>query len=362
MKILYVITSTHTGGAEQALVSLVNLIGQGNTVRVVCLKPLGPLAKPLKDAGAEIISFDMKGAGLGMVARLVQEIEAFRPDIVHAMLFRAILFARLACAGRKVKLVTTPHFDLSKKPFYLRWADRVLKNIDTYCVAESASTYNYLLQVQHYPPLKTALIANSAKKSLFFKDNSLRNQMRASQGFMEAEIVFICVARLAPVKNHITLLKAFAKISPQYPQARLVLVGAGTEKTKLETFIQTHALEKQILLAGEQKNINAWLNMADVFVLVSKEESLPLALLEAQQVGLPCIVSRVGDMPQKVKHGETGFVCNGQDETVLSCILAELCENETLRARMARQTLHQAAYSKDFSQQYQQFYEQLLKK
>ena len=360
MKILYVITSTDVGGAEKALVSLVKTFSPRHTVRVVSLKKGGPLANEIKSFGASVTSLEMTGSGLGCVSKLKHEIETFKPDIVHAMLFRAIEFARLACAGRNVKLITTPHFDLSQKPLWMRWLDRSLKSIDTASTAESVSTFNYLRDIQHYPPSKTALITNSAEKSLFFKDNSVRNQMRQKNEFSDKDVVFLSVARLAPVKNPVKVLQAFAQMVPDCPNAKLVFVGDGKLRNDLENLIKVNFLEKKVLLAGEQKNINDWLNMADVFVLLSKEESLPLALLEAQQVGLPCIVSKVGDMPKRVEHGKTGFVCNPQDEMLMSCLFTELYENKKLREGMAAETLRHAEEKEDSSKQYEQLYQQVV--
>ncbi len=362
MKILYVITSSDVGGAERALTGLLSSVTQQNTVRVVCLKPLGAEAKQWQKLGADVVSFDMIGAGLGCVSKLVAQLEDFRPNLVHAMLFRAIEFARLACAGRNIPLITTPHFDLSKKSIGLRWLDRALKNIDSLSCAESVSTYNFLLQKQHYAAGKTRLLKNSTEKSLFFKDNFLKSRIRAEKKILDSQVVYICVARLAKIKQPELLLRAFSRILPNCPHAKLIYVGEGSEKTSLEKFIRAHHLQDHVWLAGEQKNVNDWLNMADVFVLVSREESLPMALLEAQQVGLPCIVSQVGDMPRQIEHGKNGFVCKNGDETLLSCLLAELYENQSLRQKMGEYSLQKIATIEDSSQQYQQIYQHLLSK
>ncbi|MBR2081842.1 MAG: glycosyltransferase [Elusimicrobiaceae bacterium] len=360
MKILYVITSSDVGGAERALTNLVRFLPKYYQIKVVCLKPLGEQGKILRELGADITSLNMQGAGLGIVSKLVHEIESFKPDIVHAMLFRAIEFTRLACAGRNINLITTPHFDLSKKPLWMRWLDRSLKSIDTISTAESVSTYNYLVDIQGYPNKKTLLIGNSVEKSLFFKDNYLKSHMREKYHFAKDDVIFISVARLAAVKNPLFAAKVFLKILSTCPKAKFVFVGEGMERTVLEKFIQENKLEKQIILAGEQKNINEWLNLADVFVLVSKEESLPLALLEARQIGLPCIVSNVGDMPKLVEHGKNGFVGRPKDEILMSCFFAELYENKQLRQQMGEKSLCMAGQVKDSSQQYQQLYQQIL--
>ncbi|MBR5151847.1 MAG: glycosyltransferase [Elusimicrobiaceae bacterium] len=360
MKILYVITSTETGGAEKALQNLVRFMRKDNTVKVICLKPLGAVGKELMQEGIEVVSLQMQGAGLGTVAKLVQEIQKFQPDIVHALLFRAIEFSRLACAGRGIKLITTPHFDLSQKPLWMRWLDRFLKGIDTVSTAESTSTYSYLLQKQHYRKINTFLIGNSIEKTQFFKDNSLRTSMRRQYRFTPQDVVFVSVARLSPVKNPRGLLAAFLRMFGQCPQAKLVYVGDGPERQLLEKEIEKNKLKDHVFLAGEQQNVNAWLNMADVFVLFSKEESLPLALLEAKQVGLPCVVSNVGDMPAQIEHGKNGFVCKTADETLLTCLLAELYANASLRQQMSNYSLQKTAIIQDSSQQYQQLYQQIV--
>ena len=360
MKILYVITSTDVGGAEKALLSLVKAAAKEHEVKVISLKPFGPIAKQLEMAGAkEVISCNMTGYTQRVVSVLSAEIAAFQPDIVHAMLFRAIEFARMACAGKTCKLITTPHFDLSKKNFLLRTLDKLLKSVDFCSVAESSSTYNYLTTVQKYIKEKVVLIPNSPDPLAFFADTEKRNLMRQKYGYTDQETVFISVARLAPVKDPLTVLKAFYQVYLRNNTIRLVYVGEGIERGDLTEFITTYGLEKVVLLAGEQENINDWLNMADVFVLYSKEESLPLSLLEAVQVGKPCIVSRIGDMPLWVEQGKSGYVGNAGNETLLSCFMAEMADNPALRVEMAKNTLKMAAKIKDSALAYLILYKQI---
>ncbi len=359
MKILYAITSTETGGAEKALLDLsCAMVQNGHQVRVVCFKPLGAVAQQLQQGGISVKSINSRLPGK-MVLRLKEEINNFQPDIVHAMLFRAIEYTRMACAGQKVNLVITPHFDLSKKSFFLRMADFVLKSIDTLAIAESFSTADYLIRRQHYLKNKVYLLPNGIDRNRFYADVSLRETMRQKYSFHVKTTVFICVARLAAVKNPMLLLQAFRNVWLRNPGARLVYVGEGPERVKIENFIEQSGLHKAVILAGEQTDVNAFLNMADVFVLPSREESLPLALLEALSVGLPCVVSRVGDMPKWVTHGENGYVLESQDVTLLSCLLDLLDKDVALRAGMGKKSLEQADKITDPFAQYQQLYQQI---
>ena len=364
MKILYVITSTETGGAEKALLKLATAVAQkGHEVQVVCLKPLGAVAQSLQKANISVKSIYTRPNLPGRtVQKIRMEINRFKPDLVHAMLFRAIEYTRMACANISVPLMTTPHFDISKKTYLFRLADRALKGRDTLTVAESFSTADYLVRRQHYRKDNVFLLPNSADKTQFFKDEKLRLAMREKQSFHVKTLVFLCVARLAPVKNPVLLLQAFRNVLRTFPEARLVYVGEGAERAKLESFIEQSRMQNSVLLAGEQDNINDWLNMADVFVLPSREESLPLALLEALRVGLPCIVSGVGDMPRWVEHGKNGYVFPPGDITLLSCFMNELAGNVLLRQQMSRASLEKSGCLVDTEKQYEQLYEQVILK
>ncbi len=359
MKILYVITSTHTGGAEKALAGLAVQTAKEHQVKVVCLKPLGAVAQELEKSGVEVVSLQMRGIiPFGIVKKLQAEIDAFQPDIVHAMLFRGMEFARLACAGKGIKLISTPHFDFSKKNFILRFIDKLLKDLDTLTVAESFFTARYLVEKQRYRKNKVFLLPNGADKFIFFRDETLRTNMRKKYGFSKENTVFISVARLAQVKDPLTLLQSFRNVWRTNSSARLVYVGEGEERGKLEKFISQSGMDKAVLLAGEQSGINAWLNMADVFVLASIEESLPVALLEAVRVGLPCVVTNVGDMSLWVEHGKNGFVCKPRDIMLLSCFLTELLSQEKRKEfRLGAEEISRRIT--DTSPQYQHLYQQV---
>ena len=310
MKILYITTSTELGGAEKMLAGLTLASAQQHTVRVLSLRPLGEVASFLQEKGIEVFSLNItqKQWPSKIIKQIQQELNNFQPDLVHAMLYWGIELASIACAGRAVKLISTPHFDLSKRPFYQRVLDFLLKNIDKITVAESLSTARYLIGHQKYSKEKVFLLPNTVNGERYFKDLSLRNEMRKKYHYTDEEIVIIQVSRLEEVKNPLLLLGAFRNVVRVSPNARLVYVGDGSEKQKIEQFAKDSGLTDKILLAGTQHNINEWLNMADVFVLPSNEESLPLSLLEALKVGLPCVVSSVGDMPLWVEHGKNGFV------------------------------------------------------
>ncbi len=361
MKILYVITSTDIGGAEKALADLAIETSKAHQVKILCLKKLGSVSEELKQQGIEVISLGMKWYSQRNITKKIAEvIENFQPDLVHAMLYRAIEYTRIAIAGKGIKLLTTPHFDLSKKNVFLRYTDRMLKDLDTLTVAESFSTAKYLVEKQRYDKNKVFLLPNGVDKHLFFQDKSIRMDMRKKNGYSSDNVIFISVARLEPVKDPLTLLQSFRNVYRLCPQARLVYVGEGKERNKIEEYIKQSNLQEAVLLVGRQKNISDWLNMADIFMLTSVEESLPLSLLEALHVGLPCIVTNVGDMPLWVENGKNGFVCKKRDITLFSCFMNELVLDSAKRRKMSEYSLKLSQRIVNNSQQYQQIYQQLF--
>lgn len=343
MKILYVITTTDCGGAERALLRLARAARDvGHTVKIISLKPAGTVAGQLREDGFDVLSLDVQNKfslrqSARALARLVEEIKTFRPDVVHAFLFRAIQLCRQAKKYAAFKLITTPHYDLAKQTVFKRLWDRALKNADDISCAESQQTADFLLKKQKYNSKKVHLICNGVD-SLFFSPNAqARANERKALGFSPQQIVFCCVARLSKEKNIAFLLQAFAWVHAKNPDSRLVLVGGGAEKPEIEAILLKNGLKEAVLMTGEIQDVRPYLRAADIFVLPSKIESLPLALLEACACGLPAIVSKVGDMPHAVLHGETGFVFSGNNITILSMLMAELLANASLRKKMGKQ-------------------------
>ncbi len=328
------------GGAETALRTLALCAKEaGHNVKVISLKPLGSVGKDMQERGLSVLSFDLAGKWnpletAGVLARLVQEIEQFSPDVVHAFLYRAIQLCRLAKRRTSFKLITTPHYDLSHKGYFLRLLDRALKNADDISCAESRSTADFLEKKQKYQTDKVRLVGNGVDLAVFCPNENTRKAVREQFGWKKQEVVFCCVARLSPEKNHRLLIDAFSAVQARNPAVRLVLVGDGPEKEKLWALICKKGIEKSVLLAGEVSNVCDFLLASDVFVLVSSIESLPISLLEACSCGKPSIVSKAGDMPRVVMHGQTGFVCAGSDQVLLSALMAELAENAPLRQQM----------------------------
>ena len=126
-------------------------------------------------------------------------------------------------------------------------------------------------------------------------------------------MTFVSLGRLAPPKDHATLLRAFAEFRSPKPGSTLWIVGDGRLRPQLEALQRELKLEESVTFWGERRDPHNFLCAADVFVLSSLSEGLPLSLLEAMAVGLPVIVSDVGGMPEVAGGANAGFVVPSGD-------------------------------------------------
>jgi N-acetyl-alpha-D-glucosaminyl L-malate synthase BshA len=126
------------------------------------------------------------------------------------------------------------------------------------------------------------------------------------------EAIVLHTSNFRPVKRVSVVFEVFRRIRARRP-ARLVLVGDGPDRAGLEREVAASRSARDVLFAGEQRDLVPWLSMADVFLLPSSQESFGLAALEAMACAVPVVVSRVGGLPEVIDDGDTGFLCEMHD-------------------------------------------------
>ncbi len=147
--------------------------------------------------------------------------------------------------------------------------------------------------------------------------------------------VVVSVARLAPNRGHELLLAGFRLVLARLPEARLLLVGKGETRPRLEALVAQMGLGERVLFAGyRDRDLPAVLAAADCFALMAagSDESCR-AVLEAMAAGRPVVARRVGALPETVRHGETGLlVDDDRPESVAAALLTVLGDPERARA------------------------------
>lgn len=143
--------------------------------------------------------------------------------------------------------------------------------------------------------------------------------------------------RFTPVKNLPVLIDAWALVTARHADATLLLLGDGEERGALETLITERGIATRVAFTGALTDVRPHLRCADVFVLPSKSEAMPVALLEAMSCGLACVASAVGGILDIVAHEHNGLLVPPGDTAALAEALARLLHEPDLRARLGGQ-------------------------
>ena len=190
----------------------------------------------------------------------------------------------------------------------------------------------------------TKVIHNAIPVQRYRFQDEIRTSIRQKLGIQNEDIVWVHVGTFGEAKNHKFLLELFAEYQKKMGTAKLLLCGDGTLKTQIERQIRDLNLEKNVILLGMTDQVPGLLMAADVFVLPSLYEGLPLSIIEAQASGLPCIVS--GAVPQEAIFMENACVCDRFD-THIWCDAIEKMRSICLNRGIGADRAQQAGYDID---------------
>src|SRR3954452_14777204 len=159
---------------------------------------------------------------------------------------------------------------------------------------------------------------------------------RRALGLDGDQPVVMTVGRLAPMKGHRYLLASTPDLVTRFPALALVIVGAGHLRAQLAEQAAALGVADSVRLPGHRTDARLLLDAADVFVLPSLHEGMPLVALEAMEVGLPVVGTRVIGCEEIVVNGETGLLVPARNAPALGRALAALLADPVLRRRLGR--------------------------
>jgi N-acetyl-alpha-D-glucosaminyl L-malate synthase BshA len=191
-------------------------------------------------------------------------------------------------------------------------------------------------------------------------DSALRKSLSPN-----GEPLLAHVSNFRPVKRPVDCVEIFARVLKKGINARLVMVGDGSERTNVEHRARCLGIYEACSFVGKQPRIVDYLSISDVLLLPSEQESFGLAALEAMACEVPVIASRVGGLPEVVTDGETGFLSAVGDVDKMANDAARLLSDETFRSEMGRRARDSAItrYRTDVViPQYIEFYEKVIGK
>jgi glycosyltransferase involved in cell wall biosynthesis len=157
---------------------------------------------------------------------------------------------------------------------------------------------------------------------------------REELGLHAGAKVAVCVGEFTARKNHLLLLLAWREVVREVPEARLLLVGAGALRERVQFWVREMGLAESVRLLGFRRDVPDLLALADVLTLTSKHEGLPRAVMEAMAAGKPVVATDVRGSRDLVRHGENGFLVPPDDPGVLARCLITLLRDPALARKM----------------------------
>ena len=352
--VMHVITSLDVGGTETVLARLVTGDSAGSVShRVVSLKPGGALRPSLEAARVPVrdLAVGKNLSALGGLMRLAAVIGRTRPAVVHSWLYHADLLATLALAlsGRRraTRLVWGLRCSDMDMRRYARSTRLILKLLPllssrtdlVLCNSEAGRTVHEGLG---YRPPEWRIVPNGLDVERFRPRPGERATIRAELGLSDESFVVGMCARVDPMKDHATFAKAASIFAETAPEARFILIGAGTDVpgSALDRAIAASGIGDRFVRLGVRQDIDRLHAALDVATLSSAfGEGFPNVLAEAMACGVPCVTTDVGDSAAIV--GDTGLVVPSRDPAALAAawegLRREGREGQAARGAAARQ-------------------------
>jgi glycosyltransferase involved in cell wall biosynthesis len=376
MNILQLISSTGFFGAENVVLQLseelyktdykpyIGIIGNAFNSHF-------EFAKALEKNCLKTIVFD---CGIKFDIRTILQIRHFLKEneirIIHTHGYKATFYGLLASMGLETKKIATCHNWLSnnKKMKFYEYLDKLFLRKFDKVIAVSDILKNEIL-MSGITRDKVIVINNGVDVDRFqaisnkLQAASRKLQVKKALGIGEDERVVGTVGRLSEEKGHIYLLQAFEMVTKEFPNIKLLLVGDGALKDKLQAASYKLHLENKVIFTGARNDIPELLNAMDIFVLPSLVEAMPMALLEAMASIRPIIATNVGSVAKLIKHNETGIlIAPGDPVAIKNSIIALLrnSKNAFALAEKSFENVRDNFSSKNMVNKYISLYEKLM--
>lgn len=319
MRILLLTTGLKLGGAEQQVAALARqFVALGHAVAIVSLTPGNDVTLP---EAVTVVPLEMRKTPQSVV-RTLWKLRAFvrqwQPDIIHAHMVHANLVARvLAATGDMPPVICTAHS--AREGGGLRMLGYRLTDrwslLNTHVSPQGRQA---MIEAGAVSAARIMVVPNGIDTVQFRPDTMLRQRARAALGLQDSTRLLINVGRLVKEKAQATLIDAFSRLEVGF-DTQLLIVGDGPLRGALEQLIQDYNLSGRVHLTGARKDIPALLNAADLFVLSSDVEGMPLALGEALACGLPVVATDAAGVTDLL--GEFGEIVLRGDPATLAAAM-----------------------------------------
>jgi glycosyltransferase involved in cell wall biosynthesis len=348
-KVLVVDFSNYYGGASSRVLSLMARAKPG-TIALASLES-GAITGQARQLGLTVHALANHKADPRLLFRLIRLIHEERYNVLDSQNIQSKFWANFAALRTRTSLVSTlnswyanEHGKTSLKGrMYTSLELLSNQSLDLYITVSEKD--RRALLAAGLPEEKIELIYNAVDEKL----SAVRGDpgsLREKFDLPSNSVICTAVGRLVPVKGYDVLISAMQKIASQVPQLVCLIVGEGESKAELSAHIGQAGLEDRVRLLGyyDRDNAISILKSSDLFVMPSRYEGTPIALLEAAALARPILASATGGIPELVQHQEHAFLVLPGDPEALAQGLLKLTlhrEYAALLGQRAQDRIHQ---------------------
>ena len=367
--VLQVLHSLQIGGAEMLAARLARNLKNRVRFAFACLDELGTLGRELRDEGFPVEVLNRRsGIDIRCVQRLGRFAREQNADLIHAHQYTPFFYCRApAFFVRRPPVLFNEHGrfhpDLPNRKrmifnrLFLRRIDRV--------VAVGGAVKQALIANEGIPASRIEVIYNGVSLESFSHDSQARRKVREELGIGNDVPVAIQVARLDYLKDHLTAIRALKAVTQEVPEFKLLIVGEGPERPKIEAEIAKLGVERQVRMLGLRTDVRQLLAAADLFLLTSISEGIPVTFIEAMACHLPIVSTDVGGVKEVIQHGLTGLLSAAGDDRALAQSIVKLLGDANLRRSMGscgRSRAEQIFSEKEMHERYAELYHEMARR
>ncbi len=343
ISIFEIIADSSLTGAPRHLLTLLSGI---NTHRfgVTVITPPGPLVEQLKKRKIPVFQVPMRGrADMAAISAVTKLLKKYDPDVIHTHGQRAGLVGRMASKGMPFKRVHTEHtytheFKLANP--LLHWTHlRVMRMLDggtDKVIAVSNAVRKFLIDSRISKPEKVVTIYNGITPLSRKVSQEDVQKFKNKYHIAPDDIVIGTVGSFNQAKDTSTLIRAVVRMAKKWPKIKLVLVGKGPLKFKLEKLVKKLGLEEQVVFTGALENVLPALKTFRIFVLPSLSEAFGVTILEAMKAEVPVVATKVGGIPEIIIQNHNGILVEPKDSKKLAGVLMKLLNDKKLQIKLAK--------------------------
>jgi len=345
---------TRNGGTERVSVMIANELVKDPGYEILILSLVEQKEKPFYEIDDRIKRFALGNRWLTpgpeylpLIPKLRSFLKQREIDIIIDIDIVLDVLSFPASRGRKTKVISWEHsnlgFELSQG--YRRWILKLFtKRTDWIVTLTPGDAKAFCTEMNRQERISAIFnpIERLGQRSDGGDNSSGGEPVRALASFDERENAIVTVARLVPVKGFDLLVRVAEKVLTAYPDWKWYLCGEGPERTMLEEFCKGSGLQEQLILCGMVPRVEDYLCRAKLFVLTSRSEGLPMCLLEARSMGVPCVSFDIPTGPaDMIEDGVNGYLIDAFDVEKMAGKIKSLISDPARLAEMGKKASEQ---------------------